>query len=81
MPHGIAGTEEVLAFLAEEISRNTYLNLMDQYWPYHRACEFPEIARPITSGEYREALAIAARHGLARLDHRESGRYAATPAQ
>jgi putative pyruvate formate lyase activating enzyme len=81
MPHGIAGTEAVLAFLADEISTNTYLNLMDQYRPYHRAREFPEIARPITRAEYREALAIAARHGLARLDHRESGRYAATAAQ
>ena len=81
MPHGIAGTGQLLAFLAEEISTNTYLNLMDQYRPYHRACEFPELARPITRAEYREALAIAARHGLARLDHRESGRYAATPAQ
>jgi putative pyruvate formate lyase activating enzyme len=81
MPHGIAGTEAVLAFLADEISTNTYLNLMDQYRPYHRAREFPEIAQPITRAEYREALAIAARHGLARLDHRESGRYAATAAQ
>ena len=77
MPHGIAGTEQVLAFLAGEISTNTYLNLMDQYRPYHRACEFPELARPITRAEYREALAIAARHGLARLDRR----YAATAAQ
>ena len=69
MPHGIAGTEEVLAFLAEEISTNTYLNLMDQYRPHHRAREFPELARPITREEHREALAIAARHRLARLDH------------
>jgi len=68
MPNDIAGTEEVLSFLAREISTNTYLNLMDQYQPFHRACEFPEISRPTRSSEYREALAIAARHGLARLD-------------
>jgi putative pyruvate formate lyase activating enzyme len=67
MPHGIAGTEQVLSFLANVISKNTYLNLMDQYQPYHRAREFPELARPVTSSEYREALAIAERHGLARL--------------
>jgi len=70
MPHGIAGTEQVLSFLADEISTNTYLNLMDQYRPCHRAHEFPDLDRPITSEEYREALAIAARHGLARLDRR-----------
>ena len=68
MPHGIAGTEEVLSFLANEISRNTYLNLMDQYRPCYRADEFPELDRPITQQEYREALATAARLGLNRLD-------------
>lgn len=68
MPHGIAGTEEVLSFLANEISRNTYLNLMDQYRPCYRADEFPELDRPITQQEYRDALATAARLGLNRLD-------------
>jgi putative pyruvate formate lyase activating enzyme len=70
LPHGIAGTGQVLQFLAEEISANTYLNLMDQYRPCYRADEYPEIDRPITAQEYREALDAAARHGLARLDHR-----------
>jgi len=68
MPQGIAGTEQVLSFLAGEISTNTYLNLMDQYQPYHRAGEFPELARPISASEYRDALAIASRLGLTRLD-------------
>jgi putative pyruvate formate lyase activating enzyme len=66
MPNGIAGTEQVLSFLASEISLNTYLNLMDQYRPYHRAREYPELARPITRDEYREALAIATRRNLCR---------------
>lgn len=70
MPHGIAGTEQVLEFLAVEISRNTYLNLMDQYRPCYRADEYPELDRGVTADEYREALAAAKRHGLERLDHR-----------
>jgi putative pyruvate formate lyase activating enzyme len=70
MPHGIAGTEQVLSFLAREVSTDTYLNLMDQYRPCYRADEFPELDRAITPEEYREALAIAERHGLARLDRR-----------
>jgi len=70
LPHGIAGTEQVLKFLAEEISTHTYLNLMDQYRPCYRADEYPEIDRPITAAEYGEALDAAARHGLARLDSR-----------
>jgi putative pyruvate formate lyase activating enzyme len=70
LPGGIAGTDKVLAFLAGEISRATYLNLMDQYRPCYRADEYPEIDRPITSEEFREALATAARVGLTRLDRR-----------
>ena len=70
LPHGIAGTGEVLEFLAAEISRNTYLNLMDQYRPHYHADEYPELNRPLTGEEYREALAAAERLGLTRLDHR-----------
>jgi putative pyruvate formate lyase activating enzyme len=68
MPQGIAGTEQVLRFLAREISKSTYINLMDQYRPAYRAHEFPELDRPIGTAEYREALAIAGRYGLERLD-------------
>jgi len=71
LPAGIAGTEKVLEFLAGEISRNTYLNLMDQYRPAWRAHDYPEISRPVTSEEYRRALEVAARLGLNRLDQRE----------
>jgi putative pyruvate formate lyase activating enzyme len=74
LPDRIAGTDQVLAFLANEISRNTYLNLMDQYRPCYRADEYPELDRPITAAEYRDALAIAARLGLARLDERRPHR-------
>ena len=70
MPDAIAGTEQVLAFLATEISKNTYLNLMDQYRPCYRAEEYPELGRAITGEERRKALAAAERLGLMRLDHR-----------
>jgi putative pyruvate formate lyase activating enzyme len=70
LPQHIAGTEKVLEFLAREISRDTYLNLMDQYRPCYRANEYPELDRPITGAEYAEALALAERLGLHRLDRR-----------
>jgi putative pyruvate formate lyase activating enzyme len=70
LPGGIAGTEKVLEFLATEISRDTYLNLMDQYRPCYRADEYPELDRLITTAEYRTALDAAARLGLTRLDRR-----------
>ena len=68
LPRGIAGSDEVLRFLAEEISPRSYLNLMDQYRPCYRADEYPELDRPLTPDDYGAALAAARRHGLRRLD-------------
>lgn len=66
LPAGTAGTAEVVRFLAEEISSNTYLNIMNQYRPEYNACSFPELDRGITGQEYSEALRLAARAGLTR---------------
>ena len=54
------------AFSPEEISSNTYLNIMAQYRPEYNACSFPELSRPITGREYGDALRLAARAGLTR---------------
>ena len=70
MPQGIAGTQQVLAYIANEISRNTYLNVMGQYRPCYRTDEYPQIDRPTTPEEYRDALDTAARLGRNRLDQR-----------
>ncbi|MFH1602656.1 MAG: radical SAM protein [Pseudomonadota bacterium] len=75
LPGNLAGTDRVLGFLAEEVSLNSYLNLMDQYRPCYRAGEYPEIARPPTAAEYRAALSTAEACGLTRLDSRP-GRFA-----
>lgn len=72
LPAGIAGTEQVLAFLSREISRNTYLNLMDQYHPCYRADEHPPLGRPLMEQEFQHALQLAEQYGLHRLDHRHS---------
>lgn len=68
LPAGIAGTEGVVCFLAEEISTDTYLNVMSQYRPSHRACDFPELSRSLTQEEFIEAVRIARRYGMERLD-------------
>ena len=72
LPANIAGTDKVLAFLAQEISTNTYLNLMDQYHPCYRADDYPLLARPITGAEYDQALQLAEHYGLQRLDRRQA---------
>ncbi len=66
----------MLRFLATEISRDTYLNLMDQYRPCYRADEHPALDRALSREEYREALALADKAGLKRLDHRMEWRRA-----
>jgi len=66
LPHGLAGTERVLRFIAEEISRDTYVNIMAQYYPTWRAHRYSELSRRITATEYREALELARKLGLRR---------------
>jgi putative pyruvate formate lyase activating enzyme len=70
MPRNVAGTREVMKFLAREISLHTYLNLMDQYAPAAKVSheKFPEINRSITGQEYTDALAFARKAGLYRFD-------------
>ena len=70
LPGELAGTEAVLAFLANDISSNTYLNLMDQYYPCYRASENPPLDRTLYENEYQQAFAYAEQYGLHRLDHR-----------
>ena len=72
LPENISDTDRVLEFLAEEISCNTYLNLMDQYRPCYRADENPPLDRPIMSREFSRAVAWAENLGLHRLDNREA---------
>ena len=68
LPNRLAGTYEVVGFLAEEVSKNTYLNVMAQYRPCNKASQFPLLSRPITRQEYMEAVEMAVRQGLERLD-------------
>jgi len=70
MPDDLAGTREVMRFLAREISRDTYVNVMPQYRPEGQASRFRRIDRPITTAEWRAALAAAREEGLWRFDER-----------
>jgi len=66
LPGGLAGSAEVVRFLSEEISPNTYLNVMAQYRPEYKACRFPELDRRISAKEYNDVVRLAARAGLTR---------------
>ncbi len=70
LPGGMAGSDQIFRFLAEEISSHTYLNIMNQYRPAHHAKDYPPFDRLITREEYDQALRLARHYGLNRLDWR-----------
>ena len=67
LPNKLAGTEEVVRFLAEEVSANTYLNIMAQYHPCYKAFDMPQLARPLLRQEFYEAIDLAHQQGLYRV--------------
>jgi len=74
MPNNLAGTEKWLEFIAKEISKKTYLNIMDQYRPCGEAHKFPELCSTISYKEYKHALDLAKEFGLTNLDKRDFSR-------
>lgn len=56
LPKNISGTKKVLKFIAEEISKETYISLMSQYFPAHLALKHPTLQRSITPEEFQSAL-------------------------
>ncbi len=66
MPNGLSGTKEAVSFIAEELSRDSYINIMEQYHPEYKAHKYPELKRRITTEEYMEAVRLAKDAGLTR---------------
>lgn len=64
LPHGISGTDGVMKFLAEEISKDVFISLMSQYFPAFKANEMKELSRRITAKEYEDARRIMEKYGL-----------------
>ncbi len=66
LPNNLAGSEKVIDFLADEISKDTYINIMDQYYPSYKAGEYKELNRRISDIEYGNVTGYAAKKGLHR---------------
>ena len=67
LPNNVAGTREMLKFVAEELSTDCYLNIMRQYRPEYRAREYPKIDRRIKPSEYAQAVNEAKKMGFTNL--------------
>ena len=70
MPNRVAGSREFIDWIATNLPKDTYVNIMAQYRVEHRAFEYEPIARAITSQEFLEAMDWARAAGLSNLDER-----------
>ena len=70
MPNRVAGTEAFVKWVAANLPKSTYVNIMAQYRVEYKAYDYPEIARGITVQEFLEAMNWAESAGLTRLDER-----------
>jgi putative pyruvate formate lyase activating enzyme len=66
LPNNLANSEEVIKFIAT-LSKNTFINIMDQYYPCHKAFEYYELARRIMREEHERVIRVAKKYGLKRI--------------
>ncbi|HNS04569.1 MAG TPA: radical SAM protein [Candidatus Saccharicenans sp.] len=68
LPNRMAGSKEILSWIAQNLPKDTYINIMSQYQPAYKAHQYPHIARRITRAEYKEVVEWAKSLGLTNLD-------------
>ncbi len=66
LPNDVAGLRIIINFVAEEISKDAYINFMDQYHPTYNANKYEKLNRRITPSEYKEVVDYAITKGLSR---------------
>ncbi len=68
MPNNVSGTKEVLEWIANNLPKDTYVNIMSQYQPVYKAVNYPEINRRITRAEYDNAIQWAKEYGMTNIE-------------
>ncbi|MCX7856556.1 MAG: radical SAM protein [Deltaproteobacteria bacterium] len=68
MPNNVSGSERIMEWIAQNLPKNTYVNIMAQYTPLYKAFDYPEISRRITKEEYERVVEKAKKLGLTNLD-------------
>lgn len=68
LPNGLAGTRDVMRFIATKISSDSYVNIMSQYRPCGRAAEVKGLSMYPLRNDYQEAVQAAKEEGISRLD-------------
>jgi putative pyruvate formate lyase activating enzyme len=68
LPNDLAGTREIMNFIANKISKNSYVNIMAQYRPCGNVSEIKELCCHLDEKDFKKALRIAEEEGINRLD-------------
>jgi len=68
LPNDVSSTKEVLKWIAENLSLDTYINLMSQYTPSYKAEKYPKLSRRIYRKEYNEAVSYVRQLGLSNVE-------------
>ncbi|MDY6844456.1 MAG: radical SAM protein [Thermodesulfobacteriota bacterium] len=68
MPNNTSGSEEIMEWIAKNLPKDTYVNVMAQYNPVYKAYDYPELSRRINSEEYKKVVKRAKEMGLTNLD-------------
>lgn len=64
LPNNLSSTDKIMNFIAHGLSPDTYISLMSQYFPCHRAKDYPELSRRLRQEEYKAAMNIMYSYGL-----------------
>jgi len=68
MPNSVSGSEKIMEWVAQNLPKDTYVNIMAQYSPRYKAYDHPEISRRVTGAEYAKVVGRAKEVGLTNLD-------------
>lgn len=68
LPNDVSSTKEVLSWIAENLPKDTYINLMSQYTPHYKAKDYPQISRRLKYKEYNNAISYGKQLGLENMD-------------
>ena len=64
LPNGLAGSDESLSWLAQELSPTVTVSIMSQHLPVHRATKIPLLSRKISMAEYETVIGLLSDLGL-----------------
>lgn len=73
MPNHTGGSEEIMEWIADNLPKDTYVNIMAQYNPVYKAYDYPEISRRITGEEYETVVERAREMGSRTSIFRDTG--------